>query len=139
MQERISKHNYLTDLDIIKIEKSKIKLLIRKSESEFEFNGNMYDLIKTKTEGRFLILYCLNDTKENNLNNILSNLIDESKDKHHQNNQRNINHLILSPAIMKYHNVIKRSDETYLISSVSIFLYKSVILNLLTPPPENIS
>jgi hypothetical protein len=135
----ISSLTNLTQLDIIKIEKSKINMVLGKNKNEFEYNGNMYDLIKTDMEGKFIVLYCLNDSKEQYLNIILSNLIDGFRDKHHQTNQRNINNFILSPAIIKSHFNIKRSDETNLIASTSAFNYNSVILTLLTPPPENIS
>jgi hypothetical protein len=111
MLERISTHNYLCDLDILRIEKNKLNQLIRKNENEFEYNGNMYDLIKTKSEGDFLIIYCLNDIKEKSLNNMFLNLIDEFHNKHHPNNQRNINHADISPAIIKFRYIIKGSTS----------------------------
>ncbi len=35
-----------------------------KDNSEFEFNGMLYDIIKTEVEGDYAILYCLNDITE---------------------------------------------------------------------------
>ncbi len=139
IKEKISSHNYSPELEIIKIERSKINFLAEKRDNEFEYNGNMYDLVKIEQEGKYLVLYCLNDTRETNLHKIFSFLVDEYQEKHHHSNQRSVNHIVLSPAIIKFCYIIKRSDEIKIISTTFISNYNSVILNRLTPPPEIIS
>jgi hypothetical protein len=139
MQERISTHNYANDLNIITIDKKNLNLLIRKNENEFEYKGNMYDVIKAENTSNLIILYCLIDKEEDNLNNYLHGLIDENRDKHHQNSQRNVSHTVISPVIIKCRYIINRTDEVYSFSPNAILNYKSIILNLLTPPPKDIS
>jgi hypothetical protein len=139
MRERISTHNYANDLNIITIDKKNINLLIRKNENEFEYRGKMYDVIKAENTNNLIILYCLIDKEENNLNNYLHGLLDENRDKHHQNSQRNMNHIVISPVIIKGRYIINRTDEIYSFSPNAILNYKSITLNLLTPPPKDIS
>lgn len=53
---------------------------IWKHESEFCYNGEMYDVVNTESRDGQVVYYCWKDTKENHLNDLLQKLMDASSD-----------------------------------------------------------
>ncbi len=61
--------NQLVKIGLLKSEKNLI--LIWKHSTEFEFNGRMFDVVKTKLSSDSIYYFCWEDKKETELNNNL--------------------------------------------------------------------
>lgn len=76
------------ELIIIDFTTNKEKVYWQEEGKEFFFEGDMYDLVKTKNENEKIFFYCINDKKEkeliNNYNAETKN--NSSKDKKAKNN-----------------------------------------------------
>ena len=70
-------------MTIIDFTANKEKIYWEEEGKEFFYEGEMYDLVKTKNENEKIFFYCINDTKEkeliNNYNTVTKN--NSSKDK----------------------------------------------------------
>ena len=67
--ELIIKENVLNEtVHIITIsDKNKTQFHWERTDTEFWFEGNLYDIIRSETKGNTIIYYCLSDVKEANL------------------------------------------------------------------------
>ena len=52
------------ELDIISLNNNQQKIYWEEDGKEFLFNGEMYDVVKSKTVNGKILLYCINDKKE---------------------------------------------------------------------------
>jgi hypothetical protein len=55
-------------------------------DQEFELNGQMYDVVKKEVQGKKIIYYCINDSKESNLLDVYNQWIHSDKTNTHQKN-----------------------------------------------------
>jgi hypothetical protein len=105
-------------------------------KNEFEFQGEMYDVVKKIETSSYYMFYCLNDEKEEMLIKTYNSNFDYNKEKNTPNNTRNFFSSI-APAILNKNIVIKRTDTWFSINYLS-FHYQSVLLETITPPPKAI-
>ena len=74
-------------------------------EHEFDFHGNRYDVISQSREGDFLVIRCINDTKEKKLERRLAEQTESNSD---------------SPA--KKNSSVKKGINDYLAESAPFFI-----------------
>lgn len=67
IQEEIYQQLKDEELEIISLTDNKQHINWEEEGKEFLLNGEMYDVVKTKTINGKLILYCINDKKEKSL------------------------------------------------------------------------
>jgi hypothetical protein len=67
---------------------------------EFKYNGEMYDVVKKKEAGKQIFLYCINDTKEKELEREFENRVhSNSKDDKQRPTTNNYNFVSLSEPV----------------------------------------
>ena len=85
MKSYISKNNYEKELETVVIPDIQIASLSSEfkylNEKEFTYKGKLYDIVKTKDDGRNKIFYCINDTNEERLFAVLSEHIKRNTDQ----------------------------------------------------------
>jgi hypothetical protein len=106
-------------------------------DREFEYDGIMYDVVKSDTVGNMVFFWCWKDHRESELNKQLEELagIAMNKDPIQKENQKKINHFLrclyyesqsFSPAIF---------DETDIYRNIIGEIFESLIITPPTPPP----
>jgi len=123
-----------TELTLIKISSGNCREIKWMEEGrEFRYNGNMYDVVKTKTINDTTYYYCFNDENESKLLSHLDNLVKEqtgnSKSRTIQKKQV-INYFFQQVLFAQFINM----KSIFYIDFLSD--YKSVIKDILFPPPK---
>ncbi len=67
VKEEIKNNLKDEELEIISFTDNKLNIFWEEEEKEFLLNGEMYDVVKTKTVNGKQLLYCINDKKEKSL------------------------------------------------------------------------
>jgi len=121
------------DLSLIIVTfKNEDKIIWTEKNKEFKYNGAMYDVVKSKIKNGKKYYYCINDKKENRL--VTSFL--------HNSKKRNKILLELKNVLSsKYFSnkfsikIIRNKTDVYYPEKKQF--YKTVYLELNSPPPEN--
>lgn len=133
-KEMFRKISTIIDLRLLtKLKLSKTSLPEWKDENEIKFNGSLYDIVKKEDKGSYVILYCINDQKEENvLKNFSKHFDDQNKNS---SSKRTI-------AVFSFNAVV---NFIYTLHKESVFseniiankdCYKSIIKNITSPPPK---
>jgi hypothetical protein len=68
-----------SEMDIFVLEEYKDKIKWEEDGKEFYLDGEMYDVVRTREHGGKTVLYCLKDTKEQELLNHLVKLVKDTR------------------------------------------------------------
>ena len=129
----------LDKLVIIKVSNEK-KGYQRIDKYEFMLKGKMYDIIKEETRNDTIVFHCINDTKEDELIASFSGLINDNTNNSGllKNLKQIFNFMFLGAFIEE-----KQSKHLNFYSIFNHYLfdedYKSIVLDVTTPPPRYIS
>lgn len=108
---------------------------------EFEFKGEMYDVVKKITIDDSLFMWCWHDAKETQLNKKLQTLVLKSYGNPLKNTQKHQNIGFLFK-ITGIHNLTQQSVcESFKHNLQFIFknnLHEMLKMKILSPPPENL-
>ena len=122
------------ELTLIKISSGnsgKIKWM--EEDKEFRYNGKMYDVVKIKKVNDTTYYYCFNDEKESKLLSHLDNLVKEQtgNSKSRTIQKKQVTDYFFQQILFAQF-VSKEPIKYFSYSSV----YKSVIKDVLSPPPK---
>ncbi|MCX8010560.1 MAG: hypothetical protein N3A61_05360 [Ignavibacteria bacterium] len=114
--------------------------IIWKEKDEIEYHGKLFDIVQIKKSEGNLILYCFEDEKEERL---IKNFF-AYQDIHHQNKKSRSNYItllstIIHQALISGNNCLNRFDKFLLINLYLTNKYKSIIIDLDSPPPKLIT
>jgi hypothetical protein len=121
-------------------EEEALKELKWKHSKEFEYKGEMYDIVETKKFNDITYYWCWWDHKETQLNQQLKELVTSIFNQNPQKNQKE------SQLISFYNLLFCKNNNTLgflpqLVKSSQFFYYSesyfSVTLESLSPPPKN--
>lgn len=103
---------------------------------EFRYNGDLYDIAKKQETDEKLILYCINDTKEKQLEEEFKKKVDHNsrENKNHQTTGSHISSLISEPACEEEISLNLDYECNY-INRLTDF-YKSFNIEIPSPPPR---
>ena len=107
-----------------------------KDENEFEFEGKMYDIVKTEMNNDEVIVYCIWDKRENELISIYEKHCrnNSTRDKIHSSNfSTNTTNLL---AIQNEFSTPGGINFVMFLSEKHANNYHSVFKDSLTPPPK---
>lgn len=103
---------------------------------EFKYNGDMYDIVKKEENETQLIVYCINDTKEKQLEEEFAKRVhqnsSENKQRPSANSQINI---LISEAVQQEQSGRALAPECIIIERMTE-KYKSLYLDIPSPPPR---
>ena len=78
------------ELTQLKFSAKEIKIKLRwKHSKEFEYNGEMYDIVTSESRGDSIIYWCWWDNKETQLNKHLTHLVLQTLNQNDQNQNQN--------------------------------------------------
>jgi hypothetical protein len=131
------------DLDIIVLNKQDLLPhnieCIFLNDNEIKYKGKLYDIYRKHEEGDKLILYCLNDEKENTVEKIFSSYIEDLNTKSSgQPALRNILKTKISVGITPQHSSLFTNQiiEFIRFNNISLIInFKEVP----TPPPKELT
>lgn len=124
----------------LKFSTKEIKTKLRwKHSKEFEYNGDMYDIVTSESRGDSIIYWCWWDNKETQLNKHLTHLVLQTLNQNDQNQNQNwhLQKIIktlyyskpsLVPSLYPYK--VHKTKTQY------CFVLKTYDKNLLDPPPQ---
>ncbi|PQJ78994.1 hypothetical protein [Polaribacter porphyrae] len=120
-------------------EEEAMKELKWKHSKEFEYKGEMYDIVKTEKIGNIIHYWCWWDHEETRLNRelteLVTNLFNDSPQKAQKENQ-----LISFYNSLYYNDINSSSLSTRFVKYALIFHYSesylSIILKPTLPPPK---
>jgi predicted ribosome quality control (RQC) complex YloA/Tae2 family protein len=105
-------------------------------ESEISYYGKMYDICYKETKGDEVIYYCHSDENEDALNDAFTSFVQQNTNQKSDNPVTNlIKNLIKDTYFVKYSSRINQNSFCEF-TTLKIQLYKIVILDVITPPPE---
>lgn len=130
-----------SELILLKFTQTEINTKLNwKHSKEFEYNGQMFDIVEQETFGDTTSYLCWLDRAETKLNKQLRELVAIAlgNNPQKQNQQKQLNHFIKSlycnqPPVFKLSNLINESTSIY---STEIFSLLFEIESIPTPPPE---
>jgi hypothetical protein len=141
MFELISRGEFKSELIVFKVSKHNMlynSLPINwKEENEFEYNGKMFDIVKTETMHDTIIYHCVNDDKEGKLIKEFKKFVTEhgNKKTHHSKTNNSLVSVII-PGFIKNKYLLKLDVSFFYLNIQSSFGYKSFINETPTPPPK---
>jgi hypothetical protein len=136
MVQRISRTVSSKDVRCIKFTKNEMTRAEWLGKKEFEYKGEMYDVINKAESNKEFIFYCLNDEKEELLIKSYDRHFDDNKEKAANSNSRYFFSLVAPSTPME--NPIKRINVSYKINNQITSQYKSIWLEIINPPPKNL-
>ena len=110
-----------------------------KHAKEFEYKGQMYDVVEKKIDGDTLSYWCWWDNEETGLNKKLANLISDILGNNKQNKESNKRLVQFFKSL--YHINTSYSLEHYQLTRTTYFIndskeYISFVSQPLVPPPQ---
>ncbi len=132
-----------SDLVILKFKKSSIKSVLKwKHSKEFEFKGEMYDIVKSTVKGDTVRYMCWWDNKETKLNKQLAHLMDDIIGSNRQNKE-NQKRLVSFYQKLFHENTlnifgIHPINTTNLYCSFNNIIYSLSATAPPVPPPEKV-
>ncbi len=123
------------ELVLLKFTHNQTKTLLKwKHAREFEFNGEMYDIVEMKTEGDTLFYYCWWDHEETTLNMKLNKLVAHAAGKNSQTRDK-VNHLWQFFKSLYFTEDQVKPDYSVAIGTDKRFLYVFVVKSTGKSPP----
>ncbi len=131
--------NQLTCIQIPKKDfYSKSSPLTMFDDDEFEFNGNMYDIVKKVETENQIIFYCINDVKEERLLLSFHKIADDvTKTKNNSSSTKTVIQTLILLGIAGNIFSPEFYPQTFLLKQEYTINYKSFKKENLTPPPRN--
>ncbi len=106
---------------------------IRK-QKEFQYNNEMYDIVKTENSKDKITYYCLKDNDEKNLNDIFYILIEKN---HTDNGKRKYNYKNeLSKYTLSSNSLLLNANNPALQNVIVTYFYKRPFIKINLPPPK---
>lgn len=139
IQEQLSECSEKRDLVHLKFSRKEINSKLGwEHDDEFEYNGKMYDVVKSEIIGDSAHFWCLMDTKETKLNQILHKLIaghyhDNPVNKEKNKLLDNFSKALFFSDLLFYRHYLNPS-ELFISEHPVIYISNNIIP--LTPPPE---
>jgi hypothetical protein len=137
IEQRIIKHLPEKDLTLIKISSANSeKIHWTEESSEFRYDGEMYDVVKTRSANDTTYYYCYNDEKESKLMTCVDKLVKE------QTTGNSKSRTVQKKQVITY--FFQQVLHTQFINEKSISYldfsscYKPVIKEVLSPPAQSI-
>jgi hypothetical protein len=100
-------------------------------EAEFKYNGEMYDLIKKKTNGNKVLITCIADSKE-------TSLLQEFQK--HTNKSRShwmVNQLVTACFVIPHEDSLKRPEKVVKASFCDVLApVTETLITVCSPPPD---
>ncbi len=126
------------DLILLTFTKDEAENLDWKHSREFEFDGQMYDIIKQEIQGENILYWCWNDNEETKINKQIDSLLAFVLGENQQNkeNQKRLNNYFNSlffSEIPSYNLITLQSDYRYNSFSTD---YKFLLDTSNSPPPQ---
>ncbi len=117
----------------------KSKLTWFKPGKEFRYQGEMYDVVRKEIKNGYIVYYCISDTKENNLFKNLDEHIQNyiaGNSKEQEKTGKILNELIKVYLFQtfKINKPLELTNNTKNYNDLTF--YKSIILDVLSPPPN---
>lgn len=109
------------------------------NESELTYSGKMYDIIKQETRNDTTILYCLNDEKEDILNKVFAEIINNKKDINSFSSIANIIKILITIAVQPEISEFNYFQSYNDFLNLYISNLRNIWLKIPSPPPKNIS
>ena len=99
--------------------------------TEFKYKGAMYDIVKTEVKNNKTTYYCINDVKEQQLFTHFTK----------QNSTQNrilieLRKVISSKYFPEYYSITNSVKEMVNTFTTYQFIYKSIAIEILSPPPQ---
>jgi hypothetical protein len=106
---------------------------------EFEYNGDMYDIVKKEENDKQIFLYCINDSKEEKLDKEFSKNVEETTtNKKQKPNDNNPIKTLISEAVCLVSSKLMDADNLAYMPNY-FRTYSSIWKEIATPPPKNYS
>lgn len=128
------------DLVLLKFGKSENESKLRwKHSKEFEYKGQMYDIVETKLSGDTILYWCWWDNDETKLNKKLTNLVADILGNNQQNKENNKRLVQFLKSL--YHTPLGNWMIPYQLKSCTYFIdnseiYISFSSDPIVPPPQ---
>jgi hypothetical protein len=122
------------ELSLIKISSGESKKITWTEEGkEFRYDGDMFDVVKIRTGKDTTYYYCFNDEKESKLFVSLDKLVkDQTDNSQSKTNQKKHDITYFFHEVL----VTYRLTETPILYFNHLSTYKSVVTDVLVPPPR---
>lgn len=118
------------DLTLIVVT-DEISLKWLKEGKEFSCNGDMFDVVKKKTEGDSTYYYCINDTKEKHL---IADFLKTDKAKQRSDNiLKKVISIIYLPSKFETTQIIDSGNYQF---NFTDSVYQSIKMDVTLPPPK---
>lgn len=110
-----------------------------KHEKEFEFEGEMYDIVERENRGDSLFFWCWWDHEETQLNRQLDILLAQTLGGHsdHHSQQQRIKHFLQNLYLVQADYTTKLDTKDHLPSPSYVFILKSADAQPPIQPPES--
>jgi hypothetical protein len=138
---KISEFIPLENLELIKISRqdetnTKIHEYQRLDEKEIYYHGKMYDIYKEEIQNDTVFLYCLNDEKEDILENAFAEYINKKNDDNSLSSVSNIIKILilsaLQPNSTEFKNIQTHNHLSYIFTSKT----QNIFIDIPSPPPK---
>lgn len=135
----ISNYFPINKISVISISVENNKYLVWNDKNEFKYNGLMYDVIKKEILSNGTVkYYCLIDKDENNLNNKITNFVNNNLDS--QSKTNDISKILVKLFAVNYISA-KKIEFVFCnnLQKINLFtteFYTSLKLDLQSPPPK---
>lgn len=118
----------ITVFNLSELDKSKL----RRFDDEIKYDGHMYDIVKEETRNNDVYIYCVQDKKEDKLNDIIK---EQNSNKKSPNK---LNHIVknLTKNYLNPPKVNKVFSESIPYNSLESKNYTSHFSEVLPPPPN---
>jgi hypothetical protein len=135
-----SSNNRSVELVVLSKEDIRLKKIKyeRIDSKEFRLNGNLYDIVKEIEKDSYVLLYCINDDRENSL---LSELCKKIDDNVANRKQRNNNNNIFKKSItepVSYITINETDNNQLTYNDHNEKKYSFVWKEVITPPPQTL-
>jgi hypothetical protein len=131
----------LENLELIKLLRhdetgKKIHEYQRLDEKEIYYHGKMYDIYKEEIQNDTVFLYCLNDEKEDILENAFAEYINKKNDDNSLSSVSNIIKILilsaLQPNSTEFKNIQTHNHLSYIFTSKT----QNIFIDIPSPPPK---
>ena len=107
------------------------------TDSEFEYRGVMYDVVKTVVKKDFISYYCIPDYKESQISNTLDQIVQDYMA--HSKQASNIKKLIEKLICICDTSILQRTGEPAIcngLTAVSVEFTPRIFIDIIVPPPR---
>ena len=139
VREEVTKGIPRENLVLIRVARTDMeKEVLWKDDHEFEYHGEMYDIVESETEGDTLVFWCLPDHKETSLNIRISELLGRRlmNNQQQRNDQKRMAGLLKLQFTKPSHHLITIPEVASRRLSGHLISYRSRTVPPPSPPPE---